>query len=109
MLFSSKNKSLILALLAFSALILQSTFATTVKAQTSTVFINLSRDKQQYLVGDAVKITGNVTANGTPVNDALVAVQVDSPYNMPIVLRTVPNGTNRKHELAGQHNGIVHH
>lgn len=92
MLFSSKNKSLILALLAFSALILQSTFATTVKAQTSTVFINLSRDKQQYLVGDAVKITGNVTANGTPVNDALVAVQVDSPYNMPIVLRTVQTG-----------------
>lgn len=90
--FPLKNKMLILALLTFSALIVQSTVTTTTKANPTT-FLNLSTDKQLYKVGDAVKITGNVTADDAPVYDALVGVQVsfpNSPY--PYVLRTAQTG-----------------
>jgi PKD repeat protein len=89
---SSKNKTLILALIAFSALIIQSTLVTTAKARNPSVFVNLATDKQIYKVGDAVRITGNVTADGAPVYDALVAVQVNSPNNMPLLLRTAQTG-----------------
>lgn len=90
--FSSRNKTLILVLLTFSALIIQSTLVTITKARNPTVIVNLGTDKQIYKVGDAVKVSGNVTADGTPVYDALVSVQVNSPYNMPIVLRTIQTG-----------------
>jgi hypothetical protein len=86
-----RNKTLILALLAFSALIAQSALTTTANASPS-VFINLSMDKQQYKVGDAVKITGNVIVDGGPVYDALVAVQVNLGYDTPYLLRTAQTG-----------------
>ena len=90
--FLSSKKTLILALLIFSALIVQSTLMATARAVPPTVFVNLATDKQTYKVGDPVRISGNVTANGAPVYDALVAVQVNSPNNMPLFLRTAQTG-----------------
>jgi len=58
----------------------------------SSIFLNLSTDKQVYDVGDFVTVTGNVTVDGSPVTDALVAIQVDSPYQTPYILRTVQTG-----------------
>jgi PKD repeat protein len=89
----SKNKTATLVLLVFSALIIQTALTTTTRANPTT-FVNLSTDKELYKVGDEVKITGNVTVEGVPVYDALVALQVNlpQPYNSPFLLRTAQTG-----------------
>ncbi|MEM2702765.1 MAG: PKD domain-containing protein [Candidatus Bathyarchaeia archaeon] len=58
----------------------------------STVFLNISTDKQVYYTGDKVNITGNVTLDGVPVSDALVGIQVNSPFQTPYLIRTAPTG-----------------
>ncbi|MBX5329129.1 MAG: PKD domain-containing protein [Candidatus Bathyarchaeota archaeon] len=73
------------------ALLLTTLFAAVVSAQPS-LFLNISTDKQIYYVGDTVQITGNVTLDGSPLTDALVAIQVNSPSQTPFVLRTVQTG-----------------
>jgi len=56
------------------------------------LFLNISTDKQTYYVGDTVQVTGNVTLDGSPLTNALVAIQVNSPSQTPFVLRTVQTG-----------------
>lgn len=56
------------------------------------VDIGMETDKQIYNVGDPVRISGNVTADGVPVNDALVAIEILSPYGSSYVIRTVKTG-----------------
>ena len=56
------------------------------------VDIGMETDKQTYNVGDPVRISGNVTADGVPVNDALVAIEILSPYGSSYVIRTVKTG-----------------
>ena len=58
------------------------------------VDIEMETDKQIYNVGDPVRISGNVTADGVPVNDALVAIEILSPYGSPYLIRTVKTGEN---------------
>jgi len=58
------------------------------------VDIGMETDKQIYNVGDPVHISGNVTADGVPVNDALVAIEIVSPYGSPYLIRTVKTGEN---------------
>jgi PKD repeat protein len=85
---SSKKKILISTLLILSISIIQ---LKTVTVKASTIFLNISTNLV-YKVGDSAKITGNVTNNGQPIYDALVSVQVNSPYNTPYILRTVQTG-----------------
>ena len=54
--------------------------------------MQLKTDKTTYNVGETVKITGNVTLDGIPVDDAIVAIEIDSPYGNPYVIRTVQTG-----------------
>ena len=54
--------------------------------------IEMEIDKQIYNVGETIKITGNVTVDGTPVSDAIAAIEIYSPYNQPYVIRTVQTG-----------------
>ena len=54
--------------------------------------MQLKTDKTTYNYGDTVNISGNVTEDGTPVDDAVVAVEIDSPYGNPYVIRTVQTG-----------------
>lgn len=56
------------------------------------VEIEMETDKQIYDVGEPVRIDGNVTADGTPVTDALAAIEIDSPNGNPYVIRTVQTG-----------------
>lgn len=56
------------------------------------VDIEMETDKQVYDVGDPIRITGNVTADGVPVSDALVAIEIRDPNNNPYILRTVKTG-----------------
>jgi len=56
------------------------------------VQVGLVTDKQVYDVGNTVQISTNVMVDGTPVTDALVAVEVVSPYNNSYLVRTVKTG-----------------
>jgi len=60
---------------------------------TSTLTITATTDKQTYNVGETVKISGNLTLNGTLVPDALVAVQVDDPKGSLHTIRTCFTGS----------------
>jgi outer membrane protein assembly factor BamB len=64
-----------------------------VSADSYVLDINVTTDKQFYNVGEVVKITGNVTVNGTLQTDRLVAVSVDFPNGNPFLIRTVDTGT----------------
>ena len=67
-----------------SILLLSSIIYIPVNAQTYD--IQLKTDKTTYNVGGKVNISGNVTQDGTPVDDAVVAVEIDSPYGNPYVI-----------------------
>lgn len=54
--------------------------------------INMTTDKQVYDVGDPIEITGNMTADGTLVTDAIVALEILNPNNAPYLIRTVKTG-----------------
>ena len=54
--------------------------------------MQLKTDKSTYNVGERVNISGNVTLDGTPLDDAVVAVEIGSPYGNPYVIRTVQTG-----------------
>jgi len=54
--------------------------------------VDVETNKQTYLVGDAVRITGNVTLDGTLKNNSLVAIEIDFPNGSPFALRTVDTG-----------------
>jgi hypothetical protein len=45
-------------------------------------------------LGDEIIISGNLTMNGTPVTDGLVAIQVRDPRTNTIVVRTLNTGTD---------------
>ena len=55
--------------------------------------ITLSTDKQYYYLRHKVTVHGNLTQNGSPVPDGLVALQVNNPSDDPIVFRTLSTGT----------------
>ena len=54
--------------------------------------MQLKTDKSTYNVGEKVNISGNVTLDGTPLDDAVAAIEIDSPYGNPYVIRTVQTG-----------------
>jgi hypothetical protein len=56
--------------------------------------LTLATSKSSYDLGDPIVISGNLTLNGSPVTDALVAVQVRDPRNQTIVMRTLKTGTD---------------
>ncbi|MEM3459539.1 MAG: PKD domain-containing protein [Candidatus Bathyarchaeia archaeon] len=73
-----------------ATILLVNSFVTTVFAPT--LRLNLYTNKQVYKVGDTIVITGNVTLDDSPITDAMVAIQVDSPENKPYVVRTTQTG-----------------
>lgn len=60
----------------------------------STLTINVTSDKKVYLVGETVQIYGNLTFNGQPLQDRLVALEIDDSSDYPFILRTLTTGTN---------------
>jgi hypothetical protein len=60
-------------------------------AQAGSLVLTLDT-KNEYNLGEPIYISGNLTENGVPVADALVAIQVDDPHNNHFIVRTVPTG-----------------
>ena len=59
----------------------------------STLNINVMTNKSVYNVGEGVQIYGNLTLNGSPVPDGLVALEIRDPKSVSFVYRTLPTGT----------------
>lgn len=53
--------------------------------------IKMTLDKQTYNVGDAVNILANITLDGNSTPN-LAAIELDSPYGNPCLIRTVKTG-----------------
>jgi len=64
--------------------------ASTNQAGASTISVNVTTDKFQYLYRDLVHVYGNVTYNDSPATEGLVAIQIVGPTDEPIAARTVP-------------------
>jgi hypothetical protein len=58
----------------------------------STLTLTITTSKQTYTAGETVIIQGDLTLDGTPVNDALVALEIDTQYRY-YVFRTLQTGT----------------
>ena len=63
------------------------------KAMSSTPNLTMTTDKNQYGLGETVSITGNLTSDSTPVEDALIAIEVRDPEDIPFTFRTRPTGS----------------
>jgi len=66
-------------------------FIVTNPASASTLTLVLKTDKPVYNAGETVNIQGNLTLDGVPVQDALVALEIDSK-NGYYVFRTIQTG-----------------
>jgi hypothetical protein len=53
----------------------------------------MSIDKQEYNIGENIYVSGNLTFDGSPVEDALIALQVTGPTGT-VVIRTLNTGRN---------------
>jgi len=64
--------------------------------QAGSLSVSVSTDKETYDLGlrERISITGNVTWNGEPVSDALVALQVNNPKGDIYIVRTLTTGEN---------------
>lgn len=78
-------KVLILTLMLVSTIMLQIVYS-------SSLNLTAVSDKQVYNVGENVTIIGNLTENGLPIEDSLVALEVDNPKNETFIIRTITTG-----------------
>ena len=79
--------SLIMILFILTAVI------TTQSAETaSTLTLTMSTDKPGYHLRQKITITGNLTSDSSPIENALVAVEIKDPRNNPFYFRTIPIG-----------------
>jgi hypothetical protein len=60
---------------------------------TSTLELTLTTDKETYGFGSLVQLFGNLTYDGTPVEDGLVAIQIEDPSGYILATRTLDTGT----------------
>lgn len=49
-------------------------------------------NKQSYYIREVITITGNLEADGTPIDNVLVALQISDPRANAILFRTIPIG-----------------
>jgi len=54
--------------------------------------LTVMTDKQTYGGGEKVHINGTLTSNGSPINDAIVAIEVRDRAGLPFTFRTRPTG-----------------
>ena len=66
----------------------------------STLTITISTDEPYYLISESITIYGNLTYNGSPIQDWPVALEVQDPNNTPVVTRTLQTDTNGAYNLT---------
>jgi len=55
--------------------------------------LTVTTDKQTYNVGEIVQITGNLTLNGSPVENGLISLEIDDRTGTSLIYRTLDTGT----------------
>lgn len=60
----------------------------------SALNLTVATSKPAYNILEKALITGNLTLDGSPVSDALVAVEIDNPKNEIFAIRTLGTGSN---------------
>lgn len=55
--------------------------------------LTVTTDKQAYYPEETVQIYANLTSDGTPVTDGLVGLQVQTPTDTLLIIRTMTTGT----------------
>jgi len=58
-----------------------------------TINLTVNTNKGIYYLREMVKIYGTLESDGTPVSDAMLAIEVDTPLASPLVFRTITMGT----------------
>ncbi|MEM3576954.1 MAG: PKD domain-containing protein [Candidatus Bathyarchaeia archaeon] len=56
------------------------------------LYLAVSTNKPAYYIRENILIQGALKQDGTPISNALVAVEIRNPSNLPIIFRTVPTG-----------------
>jgi hypothetical protein len=91
-----KNHRVLLALFLFAIAV-----ATPVPhAYSSTLTITVFTDKASYVTAESITVNGNLTYNGSPVQDWPVALEVQDPTDTPVITRTPQTDTNGMYNLT---------
>lgn len=56
------------------------------------LYLAVSTNKIAYYIRENILIQGTLKQDGTPISDALVAIEVRNPSDLPVIFRTVPTG-----------------
>jgi uncharacterized protein YfaS (alpha-2-macroglobulin family) len=59
----------------------------------STLTITVETSKPSYYIGESIEVHGNLTLDGSPVQNELVALAVHDPNDSPVVIRTLQTDT----------------
>jgi len=54
--------------------------------------LTVTADKQTYGIGEKIHINGTLTSDGSPIQDALVAIEIRDSAELPFTFRTRPTG-----------------
>jgi len=66
----------------------------------STLTLTISTDEPHYLISESITIYGNLTYNGSPIQDWPVALEVQDPNNTPVLTRTLQTDTSGIYTLT---------
>lgn len=77
-----------------SVFVILVTFAFLSNAYGASLNIAVTTSKESYDLGEDIVVLGNLTLDGMPVSDGLVAIQVNDPEGNLFAIRTRPTGTN---------------
>jgi len=69
-------------------------------ASSPALHITVFTDKTSYLVWESVSVYGNLTCDGSPVQDWSVALEVQDPYNNTVATRTLQTNPTGEYNLA---------
>lgn len=66
----------------------------------STLTITVETSKPSYYIEESIEVHGNLTFDGSPVQNELVALTVHDPNNSPVVTRTLQTDTSGVYNLT---------
>jgi len=75
------------------AIIIPLLIMTLTTQSSSTLTITVKTSKQSYDIDESIEVYGNLTYNGSPVQDVSVALEVVDPNHDPVVTRTLQTNT----------------
>jgi hypothetical protein len=66
----------------------------------STLTVTVFTDKTSYIIEESITVYGNLTYNGSPVQDWPVALEIQDSHHTPVVTRTLQTNTTGTYTLT---------